>query len=121
VVYNFCRVHNAIRKTPAMAIGLTDHPWNIAELMDAAASAEPQEPEPQPVPSHRSRPCLRRDAQNFALSRAVGPSSDSLRAWQTHKVRCSTLQNRSVLLRHYLSRLRRDIGGEIPHVTDRCH
>lgn len=33
-----------------MAIGLTDRPWSIADLMDAAAAAEPQEPEPQPVP-----------------------------------------------------------------------
>ena len=36
-------------ETPAMALGLTDHPWSIAELMDAA-SATPSEPEPQPVP-----------------------------------------------------------------------
>jgi hypothetical protein len=33
-----------------MAIGLTGHPWSIAELMDASAAAEPQEPEPQPTP-----------------------------------------------------------------------
>ncbi len=43
-VYNSCRVHSAIRETPAMAIRLTDHPWSIAELMDVAASVEPQEP-----------------------------------------------------------------------------
>ena len=23
--YNFCRVHEALRQTPAMALGLTDH------------------------------------------------------------------------------------------------
>ena len=61
-VYNFCRVNSAIRETPAMAIGLTDHPWSITELMDVAASAEPQEPQPQPipvVPLMRGRPQFR--------------------------------------------------------------
>jgi len=33
--YNFCRVHSAIKKTPAMAAGLTDHPWSIEELLVA--------------------------------------------------------------------------------------
>ena len=34
--YNFCRVHEALRITPAMAVGVTDHVWSIAELLDAA-------------------------------------------------------------------------------------
>jgi hypothetical protein len=37
-------VHETIRKTPAMALGLTDHPWSIAELIDAAVRGAPQEP-----------------------------------------------------------------------------
>jgi transposase-like protein/IS1 family transposase len=32
--YNFCRTHRAIKMTPAMASGLTDHVWSIAELME---------------------------------------------------------------------------------------
>jgi IS1 family transposase len=34
--YNFCRVHEALRITPAMAMGITDHIWTIGELIDAA-------------------------------------------------------------------------------------
>jgi IS1 family transposase/transposase-like protein len=30
--YNFCRVHQTLRVTPAMQAGLTDHVWSIAEL-----------------------------------------------------------------------------------------
>jgi len=30
--YNFCRVHQTLRVTPAMEAGLTDHIWSIAEL-----------------------------------------------------------------------------------------
>lgn len=32
--YNFCRVHQTLRVTPAMEAGLTDHVWAIAELVD---------------------------------------------------------------------------------------
>jgi IS1 family transposase len=31
--YNFCRVHETLRMTPAMAAGLTDHVWSVAELL----------------------------------------------------------------------------------------
>jgi hypothetical protein len=31
--YNFCRVHQTLRVTPAMEVGLTDHVWTIAELL----------------------------------------------------------------------------------------
>ncbi len=31
--YNFCRVHPVIRCTPAMEVGLTDHIWEIEELI----------------------------------------------------------------------------------------
>lgn len=31
--YNFCRVHQTLRVTPAMAAGLTDHVWDIDELI----------------------------------------------------------------------------------------
>ena len=32
-VYNFCRVHETLRVTPAMESGLTDHVWSMAELL----------------------------------------------------------------------------------------
>lgn len=31
--YNFCRVHQTLRVTPAMEAGITDHIWTIAELI----------------------------------------------------------------------------------------
>lgn len=31
--YNFVRVHSSLKKTPAMAQGITDHAWTIAELI----------------------------------------------------------------------------------------
>jgi transposase-like protein/IS1 family transposase len=34
--YNFCRIHQTLRVTPAMEAGLTDHIWNIAELLGAS-------------------------------------------------------------------------------------
>lgn len=33
--YNFCRVHQTLRVTPAMEAGLTDHVWTIRELLAA--------------------------------------------------------------------------------------
>jgi hypothetical protein len=31
--YNFCRIHQTLRVTPAMEAGLTDHVWTIEELL----------------------------------------------------------------------------------------
>ena len=31
--YNFCRVHKTIRVTPAMEAGITDHIWDLKELV----------------------------------------------------------------------------------------
>jgi hypothetical protein len=31
--YNFCRVHQTLRVTPAMEAGLASHPWDIEELV----------------------------------------------------------------------------------------
>jgi IS1 family transposase len=33
--YNFCRVHQTLRVTPAMQAGLTDHIWELKELLAA--------------------------------------------------------------------------------------
>jgi hypothetical protein len=30
--YNFCRVHQTLGTTPAMAAGVTDHAWIVAEM-----------------------------------------------------------------------------------------
>jgi IS1 family transposase/transposase-like protein len=34
--YNFCRIHKSLRVTPAMAAGITDHVWDVRELLEAA-------------------------------------------------------------------------------------
>ena len=31
--YNFCRVHQTLRVTPAMAAGVTDRVWDLGELL----------------------------------------------------------------------------------------
>jgi IS1 family transposase len=31
--YNFCRIHSSIRMTPAMEAGITDHIWELRELL----------------------------------------------------------------------------------------
>jgi IS1 family transposase len=35
--YNYCRVHQSIRVTPAMEAGLSDHVWSLEELVSLAA------------------------------------------------------------------------------------
>jgi IS1 family transposase len=34
--YNFCRIHQSLRVTPAMQAGLTNHIWEIKELLEDA-------------------------------------------------------------------------------------
>jgi IS1 family transposase len=41
--YNFCRVHESLRVTPAMHLGVTGHIWTVSELVKAALSGEVQE------------------------------------------------------------------------------
>jgi hypothetical protein len=31
--YNYCRIHQTLRVTPAMEAGLADHVWEIGELI----------------------------------------------------------------------------------------
>jgi IS1 family transposase len=57
--YNFCRVHETLRMTPAMALGVTDHIWTIGELI--AAALEPTDAPPLPKePETTLRPGTRR-------------------------------------------------------------
>jgi hypothetical protein len=37
--YNFCRVHTTLKQTPAMAAGVADRQWSIADMV--ALMAEP--------------------------------------------------------------------------------
>jgi hypothetical protein len=40
VHYNFCRVHQTLRVTPAMQAGLTGRVWEIADLIRLLDAAE---------------------------------------------------------------------------------
>jgi len=60
--YNWCRVHETLRVTPAMELRLTDHVWSIAELMNEA-QATPRDLPPLPQSRSVSRP----DRQPFKL------------------------------------------------------
>jgi hypothetical protein len=43
--YNLCRVHETLRTTPGIALGVTDHIWSIDELVNAALGQhEPENP-----------------------------------------------------------------------------
>lgn len=34
IYYNFCRIHQTLRVTPAMAAGVTDHVWDIEDILN---------------------------------------------------------------------------------------
>jgi hypothetical protein len=38
--YNFCRLHSTIKTTPAVAAGVTEKPWSVAELLEKISRAE---------------------------------------------------------------------------------
>jgi IS1 family transposase len=58
--YNLCRVHEALspnarnQATPAMVLGLADHPWSIGELLDAALAVATPDPT-ETAPDRRRR------------------------------------------------------------------
>ena len=39
--YNLCRIHETLKITPAMALGVTDHVWSIEELVASATIEAP--------------------------------------------------------------------------------
>ncbi len=63
--YNFCRVHETLRITPAMAIGVTKHIWTIGELINKALEM-PTEPTAPITPV--TPPTLPRDPQTGLLA-----------------------------------------------------
>jgi hypothetical protein len=38
--YNFCRKHQTLGTTPAVAAGVADHVWKVAELVELLEAAE---------------------------------------------------------------------------------
>ena len=54
--YNFVRVHDTIGTTPAVAAGLADAPWSIADLVAAALEVAAESASPEPTPPAPSSP-----------------------------------------------------------------
>jgi hypothetical protein len=52
--YNLCRVHEALKMTPAKAIGVADRVWAIGDLIDAALATQSITPVPI-APDRRKR------------------------------------------------------------------
>jgi IS1 family transposase len=42
--YNLCRVHESLRSTPAMALGIAERVWTIGDLLDAALATQSIDP-----------------------------------------------------------------------------
>jgi hypothetical protein len=40
--YNFCRIHKSLRVTPAMEAGVTNHVWEIEEIIDLMDASQKQ-------------------------------------------------------------------------------
>jgi len=40
--YNFCRIHKTLRVTPAMEARVSNHVWDIGEIVDLIRSEERQ-------------------------------------------------------------------------------
>ncbi len=53
--YNLCRVHESLRSTPAMALGIADRVWTIGDLLDAALATQPITPTISPGSDRRRR------------------------------------------------------------------
>ena len=57
VYYNFCRIHQTLRVTPAMEAGLTDTLYDMGWIVDLieAITVPPQKPGPKPGTKYRPR------------------------------------------------------------------
>lgn len=80
--YNFVRIHETLRVTPAMAIGVTGHAWSVAELMDAALQIAPEDAPRLPAHEDPSTPQAPVDAPLPVDDRQL-----SLLDWQPRPLR----------------------------------
>lgn len=47
VFYNFCRIHRTLRVTPAMEAGLTDHVWDMEDVVAVMDERAPKPGRPK--------------------------------------------------------------------------
>lgn len=87
--YNFVRVHESLRITPAMEAGITDHVWSVEELVTKALTAEPcAPPEPKPLappkPVEGEKPAAARQTSTGSWLRVIdggkAPKKDAPKA-----------------------------------------
>jgi IS1 family transposase len=52
--YNLCRVHEALRTTPAVQLGIASHVWSLGELIDSALAVATPDPT-ETAPERRKR------------------------------------------------------------------
>lgn len=71
--YNLVRVHETLRMTPAMAMGIANHVWTIGELVDAALASEP-EPQPTPPASRKPEPASKNETPEVPRAAAPAPT-----------------------------------------------
>lgn len=50
--YNFCRIHQTLRVTPAMEAGVTDRLWEIGDIVDLVEAAAPKPNRPATYRKH---------------------------------------------------------------------
>jgi hypothetical protein len=73
--YNWCRVHETLRVTPAMELGLTDHVWSITELMRESLATPIDVPpldQPHPFPRPDRQPFKLRVIRGGKIARSYG-------------------------------------------------
>jgi hypothetical protein len=51
--YNFVRLHESLRTTPAVALGVADRVWTLDDLLDAAWATQPITPTETPTQRRR--------------------------------------------------------------------
>lgn len=56
--YNMCRTHESLKCTPAMALGITDRVWTIADLIEAALDIQPITPLPTAQERRKAFPVI---------------------------------------------------------------
>jgi len=42
--YNFCRIHETLKMSPAMAAGMTDQLWEIGDIVSLVEAEEAKQP-----------------------------------------------------------------------------
>ena len=52
--YNFAKIHGSLRFTPAMAAGVTDHVWELEEIVGLLEAAEPKGGKRGPYKKHEN-------------------------------------------------------------------